>query len=248
MGGTVSVLRQSTDRLASRSRQTLGDRALGDRALGDRDAVRTLDTLPVLAPLLPHGALRTGAVYSIAGSTALTMALLAGPSAAGAWCGVVGMPGFAAPAARDLGIDLDRLAFVPDPGRGWLSVVGALVDALTVVVVRPPTGVRDAEAARIAARLRQREAVLIACGPWPRCEAQLSVADSGWLGVGSGHGHLTARQVTVTAEGRGTAVRSRRARLWLPGPDGVVGAVEEEAAPEVPAAPEAPAWVREAVG
>jgi hypothetical protein len=257
MGGTVSVLRQSTDRLASRPR-----RALGDLAAGDHGPVRSLDTLPALADLLPHGALRAGATYSVTGSTALTMALLAGPSAAGAWCGVVGLPGFAAPAARDLGVDLDRLAFVPDPGRRWLSVVGALIDALTVVVVRPPTAVRDAEAARIAARLRQREAVLIACGPWPRREAHLTVTESGWLGVGSGHGHLTARRVTVTVAGRGTVVRPRQARLWLPDPDGVVRAVEAEpTASGVPAelsdairpltrmaSDKTGAWAREAAG
>lgn len=233
MGGTVSVLRQSTDdRLAARLRQAQGDRSAG----------RPLDTLPALAGLLPHGALRVGTSYSVTGSTALTMALLAGPSAAGAWCGVVGMPGFAAQTARDLGLDLDRLVFVPDPGPRWLSVVGALVDALTVVAVRPPAAIRDAEAARIAARLRQREAVLIADGPWPRREAHLSVAESSWIGVGSGHGHLTARQVTVTAVGRGTAIRPRRARLWLPDPEGMVRPVEESAGSE------APDWVREAVG
>jgi hypothetical protein len=234
MGGTVSVLRQSTnDRLAARLRQAQG---------GDDSGPRPLDTLPMLAGLLPHGTLRAGAAYSVTGSTALAMALAAGPSAAGAWCGVVGMPGFAAPAAADLGVDLDRLVLVPDPGPRWLSVVGALIDALTVVVVRPPTAVRDAEAARLAARLRQREAVLIASGPWPRREAHLAITESSWLGVGAGHGHLTARRATVTAEGRGTAIRPRRARLWLPDPHGAVRAVEE------PGAPDAPAWVREAVG
>jgi hypothetical protein len=244
MGGTVSVLRQPTDdRLAARLRRAPADPS-------DRGVARTLETSPALADLLPGGALRAGAAYSVTGSTALTMALLAGPSAAGAWCGVVGMPGFAAAAGADLGIDLGRLVFVPDPGIRWLSVVGALIDALTVVVVRPPTAVRDAEAARIAARLRQREAVLVTCGRWPRCEAQLTVTESDWLGVGPGHGHLTARQTTIVSTGRGTAVRPRRTRLWLPDPDGVVRVVEDAAtaAEPTPAADPTPAWVREAVG
>jgi hypothetical protein len=239
MGGTVSVLRQSSDdRLANRPR----------RAPGDQGTVSPLDTLPALADLLPHGTLRTGAAYSVTGSTALAMALLAGPSAAGAWCGVVGLPGFAAPAARDLGVDLDRLAIVSAPGRRWLSVVGALIDALTVVVVRPPAPVREADAARIAARLRQREAVLISCGPWPRSAAQLTIAGSDWLGVGPGHGHLTARRVTVAVAGRGTAVRSRQAQLWLPDTDGVVRAVEAEPVAAKPPAELAGDWLREAAG
>jgi len=252
MGGTVSVLRQPTDdRLAARVRRPPVDPS-------GHGAARTLDTVPAFADLLPGGALRAGATYSIIGSTALTMALLAGPSTAGAWCGVVGMPGFAATAGTGLGVDLSRLVFVPDPGPRWLSVVGALIDALTVVVVRPPTTVGDAEAARIAARLRQREAVLVTCGPWPRRQAQLTVTASSWFGVGSGHGHLTARQATVVSRGRGTAVRPRHTRLWLPDPDGVVRVAEEavtaadapaaDAAPvEIPAT-DTPAWVREAAG
>jgi hypothetical protein len=251
MGGTVSVLRQPADeRLAARPRRAPADPS--------ERGVRTLDTVPALADLLPGGALRTGATYSITGSTALTMALLAGPSAAGAWCGVVGLPGFAAAAGADLGIDLGRLVFVPDPGPRWLSVVGALIDALTVVVVRPPTAVGDAEAARIAARLRQREAVLLSCGLWPRSEAQLTVTESAWLGVGSGHGHLTARQTTVVAKGRGTAGRPRHTRLWLPDPDGTVRVAEEtvtaapaDATPTVAATANTgttPAWIQEAVG
>ena len=66
---------------------------------------RTLQTHPALAPLLPGGSLKAGAAYSVRGSTTLLMAMLAGPSAAGAWCGVVGMPDFGAEAAGRFGID-----------------------------------------------------------------------------------------------------------------------------------------------
>jgi hypothetical protein len=47
-----------------------------------------------------------------------------------------------------------------------------------------------------------------------------------WEGVAAGWGHLRARRVTVTATGR-RVPRPRRAELWLPGPDGVVAAVED---------------------
>lgn len=206
--------------------------ARAHRLHGGQSQARTLDTLPALAGLLPDGALRAGSAYSVEGSTALAMALLAGPSAAGAWCGVVGLPGFGAEAAAALGVDLDRVVLVPDPGSGWRSVVGALIDALTVVVVAPPTEVSGAEASRLGARLRQREAVLVVCGPWPQCEVRLSVSDSSWVGLGAGHGHLGGRQVTVLAQGRGTAVRPRRSRLWLPGADGEIRC-SEPTAPEV---------------
>src|ERR1700710_325000 len=92
-----------------------------------------LATHPALASLLPGGALRTGAVYCVTGSTTLVMALLAGPSAAGAWCGVVGLPDFGAEAASRFSIDLERVAFVPHPGEHWFTVTAALADVLTVV-------------------------------------------------------------------------------------------------------------------
>src|SRR4051794_15451831 len=83
-------------------------------------AVRTLPTLPALADLLPGGGRRVGASYSVEGSASLAMALMAGPAANGAWCGVVGMPEFGAEAAAGLGIDLTRVVLVPRPGEQWL--------------------------------------------------------------------------------------------------------------------------------
>jgi hypothetical protein len=136
------------------------------------------------------------------------------------------MPQFAAEGAAGLGVDLERVVLIPHPGREWVNVVGALVDALPLVVVRPPGRVGEAEAARLGARLRQREGVLVSCGSWPRPEATMTVDDSSWLGLGAGHGHLTARRVEVLVTGRGKALRPRRASLWLPDRGGHVVSAE----------------------
>ncbi|WKK71268.1 hypothetical protein Q0F99_17650 [Rathayibacter oskolensis] len=64
----------------------------------------------------------------------LAMGLLAGPSAEGAWCGVVGVPEFGAEAAAGIGIDLERLVLEPSPAEHWLTVTAALVDVLTVIL------------------------------------------------------------------------------------------------------------------
>ncbi|WP_345062671.1 hypothetical protein [Leifsonia kafniensis] len=175
-----------------------------------------LPTLPALADILPGGALREGAAYSIDGSTTLVMALLAGPSQSGAWCGVVGLPNFGAEAATRFGIDLERLVLVPAPGEQWLTVTAALVDVLTVVVTRPPRKASDADVARLGARLRQRGCALIVVGEWPQSEAQLRVTSSRWSGVGRGHGLLTGREVTVSSSGRTGFARANSTRLWLP--------------------------------
>jgi hypothetical protein len=214
------------------------------QALDTADTERALSTLPAVSDLLSGAALRGGAAYSVRGSTALVMAMMAGPSADGAWCGVVGLPTFGVEAARELGVDIERLVLVPDPERDWLSVVAALVDALTVVVVRPPGEVTPGEASRLAARLRSRGAVLIAVGSWPGSEARLEVQGNSWAGLGAGDGHLTGRQATVAVTGRGAAVRPRQHQLWLPAVDGSIRSVE----PSVGSVEQVPAWQQEAAG
>jgi hypothetical protein len=183
-------------------------------------ATRALPTLPAFLSLLPGGALQAGSAYSVAGSMTLTMGLMAAASADGAWCGVVGVPEFGAEAAAHLGIELGRLVLVREPGRAWLPVTAALTDALTIVVVRPRERVSDTDAAKLAARLRQRGAVLISLLPegapaWPGSETTLAVTESRWVGIGRGHGYPRERLVTVRSEVR--SGRPRVAQLRLPG-------------------------------
>ena len=186
-------------------------------------AVPTLPTLPALAELFPERGLRRGASYAVQRSALLTLALLAAPSRAGSWCGLVGMPGIGAEAADGLGIDLARLVLVPAPGRHWLNAVATLVDVLDLVVVRPPTPAYDAEARRLAARVRERGAVLVVQGHgWSGCELRLDLTASTWHGLGAGHGHLNSREVTVEATGRGAGGRRRTTQLWLPDRDGTI--------------------------
>jgi hypothetical protein len=159
---------------------------------------------------------------AVRGSASLLLALLAGPARGGAWCGVVGLPSLGLVAAREAGIPLERLALVPEPGRDWASVVAALLDAMEVVVVAPRGRVTDGEVRRLAARARQRGAVLVPFGPvpWPGTELRLSMTAGVWEGVGDGCGHLRSRRVVVRGEGRGSAARARELPLWLPAPGG----------------------------
>ena len=179
---------------------------------------RLIPTHPALSELLPGGGLKQGAMYSLENSATLLLALLAGPSAAGSWCGVVGVPEFGIEAAASFGVDLDRLVLVPHPGDQWLEVTAAVADVLTVVVTKPPRLASDASLSRLSARLRQRGSTLIVLGNWPQTEAMLSLSDSSWSGIGDGFGHLTARQATVTVSTR-LGGRPRSARLWLPDPE-----------------------------
>jgi len=220
--GTADVVRELQARIRGMQRTTLDTRAL--------------PTHPALGELLPGGALAAGGVYAVDNSTTLALGLLQGPSVAGSWCAVVGLPDLGVEAAAGLGLDLERLVLVPHPGEQWLSVVSALIDVVSVVLVKPPAArqgrnrLGDAAASKLASRLRQREAVLVSLGdgsgePWPRTDARLTVTASTWAGIGAGFGHLTARQVTVSSASRSWAGRAKSRRLWLPGPDQQLAAV-----------------------
>ncbi|MGN6502395.1 MAG: hypothetical protein ACTHKX_05755 [Pseudolysinimonas sp.] len=191
---------------------------------------RELPTNPALADLVPGGALAAGSVYSVIDSTSLALGMLQGPSAAGAWCAVVGMPDLGVEAAAGLGIDLERLVLVPHPGEHWLTVASALIDVVSVLLIRPQleggrVRITDGTASRLASRLRQREAVLVTMGDWPGAVARLSVSDSSWTGLGAGFGHLTGRQATVSSVSPRWQGREKSRRVWLPGPDQTVSAV-----------------------
>ena len=189
---------------------------------------KALATHPMFAGLLPDGMMRAGSAYSIHGSLSLAMTMLAAPSAAGAWCGVIGVPEFGVQAALAHGIDLDRLVLVPDPGEQWLAVTAAIVDVLTVVVVRPQRRVSDSDASRLASRLRKREAALISLGDWPGSEARLTLRSSQWSGIGDGHGMITGRRADVVVETRGRPARSKY--VWLPAGGGPTAADSDGAA------------------
>ena len=205
--------------------------------------------LPVpraLEPLLPDRGLRRGGTVAVHGSLALALALVAGASAAGSWVVAVGLPDLGVVAAAEAGIVLERLALVPRAGpAAWATVVAALLDAIDLVLVRPPARLSAVVARRLAARARERRSVLLPVGDvWPiPPDLRLAVTASQWEGLGQGHGRLEARKVEVAAAGRGAAVLERRATLWLPGPaaergagprhDRYVRAVEEEAGIQV---------------
>ena len=192
---------------------------------------RLLPVVPALQPLFPGHGLRRGTTVAVARSAALALALVAGASAAGSWVAAVGLPDLGIVAAAETGIALERLALVPTPGaRAWPAVVAAFLDAVDVVLVRSPPRLPAAQARRLAARARERGAVLVPLGPWSEpADLRLAVTDSAWLGLGQGHGHLLARQAEVTITGRGAAARERQFLLWLPSPDGTITLLEHDA-------------------
>ena len=194
-----------------------------------------LPVLPALAGLLPAGGLAEGSVMTVDRSGLLCLALIAGASAAGVWCGVAGVPELGVAAAAGMGAEPARMMLVPDPGPHWPQVVASMLEACEIVVVRPPDRPPAQARRRLEGVLRRGGGVLIAAGEWEGAPVRLRVTQRCWAGIGHGHGSLRACRAEVVAEGRGAAGRPRRRWLWLPAPDGTV-TIDETAATVLPAA------------
>ncbi|WP_446665144.1 hypothetical protein [Flexivirga sp. B27] len=168
---------------------------------------------PALAGLFPRG-LRAGAAYTLRGSMSAALALLAGPSMAGSWCGVVGVPDLGIEAAAEWGVWLERLALVPHvPAGDWTSVVAALVEVSALVVAAPPERISPGEVSRLLARLRTSGSTLVVLGDWPRAAAALTGRVVRWEGLYHGHGHLSAGTLRLEATER---AHTRHVDLEIP--------------------------------
>ena len=180
---------------------------------------RTDDVLPVLEPLdalFPYGGLARGSVVAV-DSPALGLAIVARASQRGAWCAVAGLPSLGAAAAGEIGCDLTRFVIVPAPGDQWAAATATLLDGIELVLVVPPKTARSADVRRLAARVRERRAVLVSIGSWPeQADLKLRIEGSEWAGLDAGYGRLAARRCAISASGRGAAARERRITTWLP--------------------------------
>jgi len=213
---------------------------------------RVLPVCEPLGPLFSGAGIQRGSLVGVsgAGGVTLLLSLLVGPLAQGSWAAVVGLPDLGLEAAAAMGVDLRRIALVPDPGSSWTAVVAVLLDALDLVVVRPPGHCRPGDARRLAARARERGSVLVVTGggpAWPeRPDLELAVEADGWEGLGSGEGTLRRRPARVVVSGRRGGGRPRSMTCWLPGPDGRLAARRAKGEPILepvtPVAPEPVAW------
>ena len=214
---------------------------------------RRLEVCGALGGLFPDGGLQRGSVVEVggAGAVSLSLALAAGVMAGGAsrWVAAVGFPSLGLVAAAQLGVPLDRLALVPSPGERWPAVVAALLDGVDLLLLSPPARLKASDARRLAARARERGAVLVpvlheGAGRWPEsADLRLEGGAAVWSGLGRGHGILRARRVEAALSGRRMGGgRRRNSELWLPGPGGSPAEAVPAAAPVLPAvAPVLPA-------
>jgi hypothetical protein len=101
----------------------------------------------------------------------------------------------------------------------WADVVAAAADGFELLIVRVPSDVTPTTMRKVANRVRQRGAVIIALGDPGNlvCDMELRVDTAVWDGVADGAGHLQQRRITVRASGRRMPGRCRR-EVVLPAP------------------------------
>ena len=159
------------------------------------------------------------------GLTSAVLGIAAAASAAGEWSALVDDAGtIGGLAAEEAGVDLARFAVVRAvPRDRWAAVVAALLDGVSVVLAEVPRSMRVGDARRLAARARERGAVLVVFAPdaraWPvEAAVRLQTRGGAWSGIGAGDGALADRApvVEVTTRGRSTIV-PMRASLELAG-------------------------------
>lgn len=236
----------------ARLRQHLLDNGTAPEAQARRCEPADGGDIPVhrlLRPLVPGGVLTRGTIVAappragapFAGSGAisyLTLALIAGATAGGAWAAVIGYPNFGIAAASRLGADLSKILLLDHPGDRWADAAAILAGAADLVLLHAPQRPNAAQLRRLTHQLRptdrQRGCVLVVTSPWEAAHLALVVREPRWEGLGDGTGNLTGRHVTIDATGRATHGQRRELDLWLPTADGGIGAEEEEDGVSIP--------------
>lgn len=187
---------------------------------------RLLPAHPVLADLLPQGALQRGTVVQCSGAAAESLALLVASAASyeGAWAAVAGGDTLGLRAVEELGISLARFVVVRDAPTGfteqqWGEILAVMIDGFDLVLVgrRVIERIRPVMARRLQARGQSRGAVMVLIGDPGVFSADIEVcAQVGtWSGLGQGHGCARARDVQITVTGR-RVPRPQRVAAWLP--------------------------------
>ena len=195
---------------------------------------RCLPVHEVFEDLLPDAGLVRGRVVACGGDAALTLALAlaAGPSAAGSWLAVVGVPELGVEAAGDLGVAIERVVAVDvDPRRpqAWAERVAAAADGVELILTTVPPGA-DRWWRKVHQRVQQRGVVVLTvpsataivagrAGEAAGADLQVSARTLAWEGIGEGWGRLCRRRVRLRVAGR-RSPRPVTGECWLPGASG----------------------------
>ncbi|WP_025274476.1 hypothetical protein [Haloglycomyces albus] len=207
------------DTLAERLGLRRASELLGTAPPTVTPARRTHDRLPltpdVSALLPPSGVNGFLAVNPRQpGATSLLWRLLAGPTTAEIWCGLLDMPELHPNAAAAAGVNLDHLARITTSTDTPVSSVvanaaGILVEGLGVLVL-PSSVLTPTQSRRLAHRARRRGCLVVLWGSRQRAVTDVvwNIHTAQWFGLRpndnrvSGSGLLRGCRLSVTASVR----------------------------------------------
>lgn len=210
----------TTKAVRSRDRGTSGERTLGEstlrglRGLGVRtaselspdDPGRLFPVREELRAVLPFAGLRRGGTLAVVGSTSLTLSMLAEATVRGNWAAVIGRPDLSALAAAELGVELSRLALVPELGSEPIAALDALFEGIDLLVLslgrlRLPEHRRTGTLRKLVSRAKSRGVALLVDEAVPGADSVIRCTGREWLGVQSGHGMFSGQRLHVEWRG-----------------------------------------------
>jgi len=186
-----------------------------------------LDVPKPLLPLFPFGGLPKGFIVGFegAGSWSVAMSMAATVMGDHGWMGIVGIEEFGLVAAAELGVDLNRVLVVESPASSRLApAMGALLEAVDVLIVKPRRLIGAEPARRIKAKATEKGRLVFhldGARQWPTTpDIVVRSISQRWEGLDDGHGHLRHRHLDLVAHGRRSAARGRSTSIIVPGPHG----------------------------
>ncbi|MFE5774885.1 hypothetical protein [Brachybacterium sp. NPDC056505] len=237
LGGPTGIVGSAGPGGASR-RAPASDAGAGTARVQAADEHSRVPLPPPLAPLAPYGSLRAGSTVAVDGSCSVSLMLAMAAAAAGedGWCALAGMPDLGLRAARDAGLDLERLAIAPATAVEEMpqlpQVLSALVDGVGVLVLGPRLRLTASLWRSLTDRARAHDTLVLAAAPVARADLHLRAEAESWEGLGRGTGRLRRRTLRVSAAGRGIP-EGRAVDVVLPEVHGLLAevAVPDQADP-----------------
>lgn len=167
---------------------------------------------PVFDEVLPDGGLRRGSILVLeaahAGATTMALSLLGGlPEHT--WVGWLDAEHtLSGTALAEHGVDLEHLLVVRGvPSGMWAKTVSTLLDAMSVVVAELAGRLSDGDARRLAARARERGAVLLIMergrARWPVEASVRCAVESMSMALGVNDAELGGYSCRVKVSARG---------------------------------------------
>lgn len=194
---------------------------------------RYFEVTNCLRDIFPLGRVQRGSVLLFAGMqnsgvTSTVFEFLSAMEIRNDWCALVGFENLGFLAASEKGVDLKKLALIPDPGKAVAQVAAVLLEAFPVVVVKNPRFISHSQARNLIARIKVHKSIMVVI--WHTLHVNVGVESSPWFflsdyviehsisgfyGLGEGDGFIKERIVSLSLNYKRSNWMSRNIQLSI---------------------------------